>query len=1792
MKKAISVLAVLAVLLSMIPSIIFPAYAEELSGKCGPKVTWTYDGEETLTISGSGPMYMFTDNNRPAYLTLSKSIKKVVITEGVTTIGNSAFDGCGAITDVSVADGVTSIGTYAFRGCISLENINIPSSVVSIGYRSFQVCWALTNIIIPDSVKSIGLGAFENCKSLQSISIPDSVSNIDTAAFGYCVSLRSARLPNGITAIPESAFIDCESLTEITIPDSVTTIRSEAFRGCLSLKKISIPDSVEYIEAQAFLNCSFTSFDIPDGVKSIGRDAFGGCESLTSITIPDSVKSIGWGAFNSCKSLKSITIPDGISSLETGIFDYCSSLNEICIPNSVTSIGDYAFQACSNLENVYFGGTKRQWERITIGKYNDCLLDANVYFLGSTKKGSRYSSSTKNISIKVFEETDNKNEFRVSKGAAVSINSLESKKKNSVSLMEENKDSELLTNEHGVVNITNANYDSITIAKTGYTTRTIPMYRVRTMSKASLYKASNNPIINAVWIGNTDILEEEYAIGLVETGTVTLEAEIDWGKHTSEKVELLQKQKSVEFSGNTLTVTLKDYFDLSEPVYIQATDSQGNKTKKELKFSPGKISPMPEALDGTEVSFGEKLTFKIPEKYDLIGGKEVSVGLNDAPVPLTIVCDNGKIYVAIGVDLISYSSSDKWAKSKETKNKAHVLKRETENFIDKFKDLFDQKDAKQSFKKLKNIKTTWKNALKYPQGSFGFDADITCLGFAEGCYTANSNGILDITWIDSGVIVNPEVGIKANWPFALGPVPCYFEASLTADALGKMNLYINELSKQFTPNGEISGAVAASGGIGVGIKKVVYAGGGLEGKLTPNWEIYKNETNYFNLKATLNAYAKVGVAVFEYKHPFEPIAEKVLIEYPEMQSSLDNGGISDDFDVYNTENYAIKKLDYLDGKSTFSNNSNISLMSSKFSTTGTLKTNIYRESTPQLIELQNGNKLAVWTDSNSRDINSVQLYYSLFSGGTWSEPSPVIDDGTMDYAPYLTVIGNKAYLIWQNATTAFSGTDTLDSIAPFFDVSIGCFDETDGFTVSSIQYDGLDTIPTICGDGDSVYAVWLNNSGNNWFGDNSENSIISCSFNGSNWSEPESLYSDLNSVNDIAADYNDGLVVAYSMDTDGNIETINDVRLFENGIRVTSSDTPEEYPLFEDHTLYWNSNGSVIRAEGEVQSQVINVGRYQVLEQENKKVLVYTVSNGLYSDIYASYYNDEKSQWDEPINVTSSESFIGAFSGIVHNGTDLEVLYNSEEVTGAYTDEDPYGRSDLVMTTVAPSCNLSMGELIFNSDEYSAGNDMELGFDLTNNGSTTVSQITVNIIDESGTILSTEEISEEFVPGQTVEEAVYLSVDPNATGQKITVSVIPDSFTDYDESDNHQEAVLEFEDVDVEQISCGPTEDNKVSISADVVNRGYHTRNNIKVELHKGSLNGQLINSSTISSLDSMGLETVSFSLPKGDNDVYFIAIKDSGDEYCKENDYDFIFVPEYVEESAPEDPLITLAAHTISLTGNIGINYYFFLNDAVLADPDAEMVFSLPNGGTRSVPVSSGTKRTINGKTAYGYSCEVNSTQMTGTVTAKLVMSDGYESEEFPYTVKQYADIVIANANNNAMFTKATPLVKAMLNYGAYAQKNFQYDDSPLANADLSEEEKDVSSVTAKMLEGFVRETTGEEKGLTYSGSTLVLKSETSIRHYFTVQDGYSIDSFTFNCGGKKLVPVASGNMYYVEIPNIASGDLDTMYEVTVGGFRVKYGALTYVYNQLSKTTTSETLRKLCQAIYLYNQAANEYFK
>lgn len=216
-----------------------PKYADKIivtSGNCGDGIAWTLFDDGELIIGGNGAIadygsYTLLDGH-------NSDIKKVVIENGITKIGDKAFYDCVNLEKVEISDSVTDIGEMAFCFCTELDGVVIPDSVSGIGESAFASCTNLKNLTIANGVRNIGDFAFYGCISLDGVIIPDSVITIGEGAFYSCWSLKSIAIPNGISSIKKEIFKDCSGLTSVTIPDSVISIEKAAFDNCNKLTDV------------------------------------------------------------------------------------------------------------------------------------------------------------------------------------------------------------------------------------------------------------------------------------------------------------------------------------------------------------------------------------------------------------------------------------------------------------------------------------------------------------------------------------------------------------------------------------------------------------------------------------------------------------------------------------------------------------------------------------------------------------------------------------------------------------------------------------------------------------------------------------------------------------------------------------------------------------------------------------------------------------------------------------------------------------------------------------------------------------------------------------------------------------------------------------------------------------------------------------------------------------------------------------------------------------------------------------------------------------------------------------------------------------------------------------------------------------------------------------------------------------------------------------------------------------------------------------------------------------------
>ena len=358
------------------------------SGTCGDNLTWALSENGTLTISGTGEMFDYSEADDVPWDDYRYSMNAIVVHDGVTSIGTWAFFDCDGITSLVIPNSVDTIGSSAISCCGNLADLTIGSGVTNIGSHAFYDCSSLTSVTIPDSVLTIGHDAFSWCVNLVSVTIGNNVTTIGASAFHYCTALTSVVIPNSVTDMGEGVFYSCSSLASVTIGRNISSIGANMFYECAKLASIDIPDNIISIGDYAFMYCgNLTGVTIGDGVTSIGDSAFYECAKLASIVIPDNVISIGESAFWCCRSLISVTIGNGVTSIGNNAFGCCEKLISVTIPDSVTSVGDAAFYYCVSLTNATIGNGL---SAISEGMFSSCnsLTDVtmgdNVTSIGSS----------------------------------------------------------------------------------------------------------------------------------------------------------------------------------------------------------------------------------------------------------------------------------------------------------------------------------------------------------------------------------------------------------------------------------------------------------------------------------------------------------------------------------------------------------------------------------------------------------------------------------------------------------------------------------------------------------------------------------------------------------------------------------------------------------------------------------------------------------------------------------------------------------------------------------------------------------------------------------------------------------------------------------------------------------------------------------------------------------------------------------------------------------------------------------------------------------------------------------------------------------------------------------------------------------------------------------------------------------------------------------------------------------------------------------------------------------------
>ncbi|MDY5587915.1 MAG: leucine-rich repeat protein [Oscillospiraceae bacterium] len=399
-KRLLSILLVLLTALTLLP---LGALADD-NNKCGENLTWKF-ADGILTISGTGEMYDYSEDYLAPWNEHCLEITNVTISDGVTSIGSSAFCYC-SVKSITLPFGLKHIGASAFFYCPNIQQINIPDSVEYIDPYAFSCCKGLHTVQLPASLTLISEELFAECDNLRNLSIPDAVTEIGANAFLRCTEFSLTGLPDGIKSIGAAAFEDCGRIEELVLPETLEHIGEAAFNGtaidkasfagtperwtaiggnacCIAQDKIDFLEhtcdfggSWQYDTQKHWKQCSCNktqnegahtgtgkTCDVCDAALSAALDSGSIGDGLSwslsrsgALTISGSGKMPDFSSVANAApwdkqkdKIQSVVIESGVQSISGGAFSGCTALEKVGISDTVAQIDLNAFDGCTAL---------------------------------------------------------------------------------------------------------------------------------------------------------------------------------------------------------------------------------------------------------------------------------------------------------------------------------------------------------------------------------------------------------------------------------------------------------------------------------------------------------------------------------------------------------------------------------------------------------------------------------------------------------------------------------------------------------------------------------------------------------------------------------------------------------------------------------------------------------------------------------------------------------------------------------------------------------------------------------------------------------------------------------------------------------------------------------------------------------------------------------------------------------------------------------------------------------------------------------------------------------------------------------------------------------------------------------------------------------------------------------------------------------------------------------------------------------------------------------------------------
>lgn len=877
-----------------------------------------------------------------------------------------------------------------------------------------------------------------------------------------------------------------------------------------------------------------------------------------------------------------------------------------------------------------------------------------------------------------------------------------------------------------------------------------------------------------------------------------------------------------------------------------------------------------------------------------------------------------------------------------------------------------------------------------------------------------------------------------------------------------------------------------------------------------------------------------------------------------------------------------------------------------------LQSEVFSGAQQQIVTLNNGTKLMVYadTDQSFDTDNPVKLKYSVNTDGTWSEPEVVCTDATVDLEPSLTVVGDRAVLVWTDMGQELAGVSTMTTseireLYNAMEIRMAEFNGTswsEPVAVTENETAGLVHEPVAVSDGNTTMIAWLANENGTESADAENPDTIRYALVAEDGTisngEIAAAYTTASNLVLTAANGTYVLTCtaknAAGKSTAYKISYNADEALWNEAEQVSAVKS-ETVALTADENgiIYYIMDGRLYRAGDPntvltVSDTLDKAEELSVLNHGGKTYFAWVGAADEGIGLYLCHM-DESGVVSEPVPIVTGKTEHYDTPVLAPDGDDSILAVYLTAVEDENASEDDYVLNyTLNCASIDLAQDIAVTDAAHSQPLY-AGAEVTTSFVCENLGLLSVSDVTASICDANGNLVKTTD-------GTGLADSIVWTVPDTYDGEVYTLKVVPADGNDADESNNIVSVDCAFTDLEAVDVNYVGEEGETTSLILSLKNNGLVTSHGVTAVV-EDRMTDTVLAEIVLGDIAGGAETDHRISVERGEYTDLTVTVIPEGFDLASDNNRVYLLIDEEITiEALPEKEKVELTITECSTTlgGEIGVNFYMEIPGEAAADENARIRFTQITTDGREIITEIPAADAAQADGTFKFSCEVAAKEMADMITAKFV-SDSFESKVHIYRVTDYVDTMLENASKYG--AKAVDLAKAMIYYGGYAQSLFGYNTDALAYTEvgLNAEDSGVTSVTAEQFADFSHDTSKTVAGVAYIGSRLVLEAETSFQPYFRISaDALETVKFLYN--GAELKPVQDGSNYYISIDDIAAKDLDEVHVVTVqrgdASVEMTFVPLTYAKDVHAKMSDNTALVNLVNALYLYNSAADAYFE